>query len=200
MPFSLKEFRAIQKFCNEKKHPENPWALVFLILRFLGSGEGALSAVQESWLRGFPEPLNEKEKTDISELILELTDSLLESLRNWRDTAEEEGSEGVMEEILQLGESVLMETKEMGEFSTIVREESLEILEDLCETCGVEIPKAGYKKIDLVKFEDSEIAEEAEEWILALTDFDKAEEASELESGILVLFSKVFLFYTFFAN
>lgn len=157
-----------------------------------------MNAVQESWMMGFPQSLSEEKRKEASDKILELADELLDCLRGWRELAEEEGSEAVMEEILELGEAVLLETREMGEFSMIVREESMEILSDLCSTCGVTIPKGGYKKINLVDFDDAEIAEEVEEWILALTSFDKAQEASELEAGILVLFVKVFLFFVFF--
>ncbi|EQA38827.1 hypothetical protein LEP1GSC047_0095 [Leptospira inadai serovar Lyme str. 10] len=198
MAFPLKEFQSFQKFCVANGHPENPWALIYLLLGFLSSGEGALNAVQESWMKGFSESLSEEKRKEASDKILELADELLDCLRGWRELAEEEGSEAVMEEILELGEAVLLETREMGEFSAIVREESMEILSDLCSTCGVTIPKGGYKKINLVDFDDAEIAEEVEEWILALTSFDKAQEASELEAGILVLFVKVFLFFVFF--
>ncbi|TGK35662.1 hypothetical protein [Leptospira andrefontaineae] len=198
MAFALKEFKSIQNFYSGKKHKENVWALVYLLLRYLSSGEGAIQAVQTSWLQGLPENLSEEDKKEASEKVLELADLLLEALRSWRDLADEEGSESVMEDVLELGQSVLMETKEMGEFSALVREESLDIISDLCLVCGVEVPKAGYKKIDLSAFDDSDIAEEVEEWIIALSSFEKAEEASDLEDGFLVLFVKVFLFYIFF--
>ncbi len=198
MSFPLKEFKSIQTFYLENKHKENTWALVYLLLRFLSNGEGAIQAVQTAWIEGLPKDFPETLKGEASEKVLELADLLLDSLRSWRDLAEEEGSESVMEDVLELGQAVLIETKEMGEFSALVREESLDILSDLCSVCGVEIPKAGFRKIDLSQFDDSEIAEEVEEWMIALTSFDKAEEASDLEDGFLVLFVKVFLFYIFF--
>ncbi|MFB5652202.1 hypothetical protein ACE5IS_16270 [Leptospira wolffii] len=198
MSFSLKEFNSIQSFYLRKEHKENAWALVYLLLRFLSSGEGAIQAVQTAWLQGLPENLSEADKKEAGEKVLELADLVLDALRGWRDLADEEGSEAVMEDVLELGQAVLMETKEMGDLSSLVREESLEILSDLCSVCGVEIPSSGYKKIDLASFEDSEIAEEVEEWMIALSSFDKAEEASDLEDGFLVLFVKVFLFYIFF--
>lgn len=198
MPFPLKEFQTFQKFGSANHHPENSWALVYLLLDFLSSGDGALNAVQESWMKGFPRSLSEEKKKEAADKMLALADGLLDCLREWKETAEEEGSEAVMEEVLELGEAVLLETQDMGEFSRIVREEAVEILSDLCGACGVPIPKNGYRKIDLSLFEDSEIAEEVEEWIVALTSFDNAKEASDLEAGILVLFVKIFLFYIFF--
>ncbi|TGK02726.1 hypothetical protein EHQ53_12880 [Leptospira langatensis] len=198
MSFALKEFKSIQSFYQSLDHKENSWALVYLLLRFLSSGEGAIQAVQKAWLQGLPEDLSEEKKKEASEKVLELADLILDSLRAWRDLADEEGSEAVMEDVLELGQTVLMETREMGEFSSLIKEESLDIISDLCTACGVEIPKAGYKKIDLSKFDDSEIAEEVEEWTIALSSFEKAEEASDLEDGFLVLFVKIFLFYIFF--